>query len=101
MSRWHGELQGGAYGADLSLIFFQSHEVGAGPRLHQHPYLETFIVRRGTGLFVAGDMEVRLDEGQILVVPPFTPHKFSNAGPGALETIDIHLSKEFVTEWLE
>ena len=39
--------------------------------------------------------------GQILFVPAFTPHKFSNLGPELLETIDIHASNEFVTEWLE
>jgi hypothetical protein len=30
-----------------------------------------------------------------------TPHKFSNLGPDFLETIDIHASEKFVTEWLE
>ena len=48
-----------------------------------------------------GDESIEAGEGQILVVPPDTPHKFSNLGPGSLETIDIHESGDFVTEWLE
>jgi mannose-6-phosphate isomerase-like protein (cupin superfamily) len=39
--------------------------------------------------------------GQIIVVPPETPHKFVNIGEGPLRQIDIHASKRFITEWLE
>lgn len=38
--------------------------------------------------------------GQILVVPPDTPHKFSTL-EGGYEAIHIHANDEFVTEWLE
>jgi len=36
-----------------------------------------------------------------VVVPPDTPHKFTNAGSVPLDTIDIHQSGRFITEWLE
>jgi mannose-6-phosphate isomerase-like protein (cupin superfamily) len=39
--------------------------------------------------------------GQIHIAPPNTPHKFTNVGPGHLETIDIHDNGKFITEWLE
>jgi mannose-6-phosphate isomerase-like protein (cupin superfamily) len=98
---WKGELQGAAYGAGICVIFNRLDTQGGGPRLHKHPYPETFIVRAGTGLFTVGDEEITATEGQILVVPPDTPHKFTNLGPGPLETIDIHESGNFVTHWLE
>lgn len=98
---WKGELQAGAYGAGLSVIFNLVEEIGGGPRLHRHPYAETFIIRAGVALFTVGGELIRAEAGQILVVPAQTPHKFVNAGPGPLESIDIHESGAFITEWLE
>jgi len=98
---WHGEFEGARFGAGISVIFFSKPEIGAGPRLHQHPYPETFIIRSGRALFTVANEVIEAHAGQILFVPAFTPHKFSNLGPELLETIDIHASNEFVTEWLE
>jgi mannose-6-phosphate isomerase-like protein (cupin superfamily) len=99
--RWQGELQCGPYGANVSIIFNILRKPGGGPRLHQHPYAETFIIRSGIGLFTLGDQEITATTGQILIAPANTPHKFTNVGPDPLETIDIHASGEFITEWLE
>lgn len=99
--RWQGELECGAWGSNSCLIFNFLPGTGGGPRLHRHPYSEIFIVRQGSGLFTVGDREIEAFAGQILVVPPNTPHKFTNLGPGPLETIDIHENGSFVTEWLE
>ena len=98
---WQGELQLAAHGSNSCLIFNYLPDVGGGPRLHTHPYAEIFIIRQGTGLFTVGDQEIEASEGQILIVPPNTPHKFTNLGPGPLETTDIHESGSFITEWLE
>jgi mannose-6-phosphate isomerase-like protein (cupin superfamily) len=99
--RWHGQFEGARFGAGISVIFFSKSQIGAGPRLHRHPYPETFIIRFGKALFTVADEVIEAHAGQILFVPAFTPHKFSNLGPEPLETIDIHASNEFVTEWLE
>jgi mannose-6-phosphate isomerase-like protein (cupin superfamily) len=99
--RWHGEVEGTKHGSGVSVIFFSSDEVGAGPRLHRHPYPETFIVRAGRALFTIGDEHIEACAGQILVAPAQTPHKFSNLGPHLLEQIDIHANSKIVTEWLE
>ena len=98
---WQGELQCGAFGANICVIFNYLAEPGGGPRLHTHPYPETFIIRQGRGLFTVGDEQIEATAGQILIVPADTPHKFTNLGPGPLETIDIHEKGSFVTEWLE
>jgi len=38
------ELPGGA---NISIILESTTKAGVGPRLHKHPYAETFIIRRG------------------------------------------------------
>ncbi|TIW02875.1 MAG: cupin domain-containing protein, partial [Mesorhizobium sp.] len=68
--RWKGELQCGQFGANSCLIFNYQEKIGAGPRLHKHPYAEIFVIRSGTGLFTIGDQEIRATAGQILIVPP-------------------------------
>ncbi|WP_309083245.1 cupin domain-containing protein [Chelativorans sp.] len=98
---WHGEWEGRAAGAGISIIFFSSDRLGGGPRLHTHPYAETFVVRQGRARFTVGQETVEAQPGQILVVPPGTPHRFENLGPGRLETTDIHASETFITDWLE
>jgi mannose-6-phosphate isomerase-like protein (cupin superfamily) len=99
--RFHGEWQGGARGANICVIANHIEGPGGGPRLHRHPYAETFVVRSGRGLFTIGDRTVEAGAGDILVVPPDTPHKFENLGPGPLDTIDVHENGKFITEWLE
>lgn len=101
VQRFHGEWQGGPHGAGICVIANRIEGEGGGPRLHRHPYPETFIVRAGRGLFTVGEVEIEASAGHILVAPAGTPHKFTNLGPGPLETIDIHESPTFVTEWLE
>lgn len=95
------ELPGEPYGAGVSLILVDTDEDGAGPALHQHPYSETFVIRAGQALFTVAGRTLVGHAGQILVVPPFTPHKFAKTGPDRLEMLDIHASSRFVTEWLE
>jgi len=91
------ELPGGA---GISIILESTMQAGVGPRLHQHPYAETFIIRRGSATFTVGSETVEGHAGQILVVPANTPHKFAT-GPGGYEAVHIHANPEFVTEWLE
>jgi quercetin dioxygenase-like cupin family protein len=91
------ELPGGA---NVSLILESTSKSGVGPRLHQHPYAETFIIRRGSATFTVGPDVVTAHAGQILVVPAQTPHKFVT-GPDGYEAVHIHANPRFVTEWLE
>jgi mannose-6-phosphate isomerase-like protein (cupin superfamily) len=101
IDRFHGEWQGGQHGANICVIANHIAEPGGGPRLHRHPYAETLVVRRGRGMFTVGDRKIEGQTGEILVVPAGMPHKFENLGPGPLETVDIHESGKFITEWLE
>jgi mannose-6-phosphate isomerase-like protein (cupin superfamily) len=70
-------------------------------RLHKHPYKEIFIIQEGTSTFTVGSTTLEAHAGQIIIVPAEVPHKFMNLSEGQLRQIDIHVSKEFITTWLE
>jgi mannose-6-phosphate isomerase-like protein (cupin superfamily) len=95
-----GNLKGADYGATISLILDHS-EPGHGPRLHEHPYDETWVVIDGHLTFQAGEERLQAGPGDILIVPPNMPHKFTNTGSEPAKLVCIHASPSFVTEWLE
>ena len=95
-----GNLRGADHGATISVILDHS-EPGHGPRLHKHPYDETWVVIDGDLAFQAGDPHHQAGPGDIVIVPPDTPHKFTNNGPGRAHLVCIHANRTFVTEWLE
>ena len=94
-------FEGLGHGSAVSVIFSHTARDGAGPRLHRHPYAETFVIRGGRALFRVGDEEVVAVGGQILVAPPLVPHKFTVIGPETYDAVHIHASEVFITEWLE
>ena len=54
---------------------------GGGPPLHvHHRQTELFIVQDGDYEFAAGERRFRAGPGDVVVVPPGTPHTFRNAG---------------------
>ena len=67
---------------------------GKGPDLHLHPYPELFVVQTGTAVFTAGDEEITVDAGNIVIVPAETPHMFKCAGDATLRVVSIHPSGE-------
>jgi len=95
-----GNLEGEEHGATVSVILDRS-EPGRGPRLHRHPYDETWVVVEGNLTFEAGDERETASAGDIVIVPRDTPHTFTNDGPGRSNMVCIHASPTFVTEWLE
>ena len=95
------ELQGYLYGDAHVCLIFVDMEPGDGPRLHQHPYEEIFIVLEGQARFTIGSNTVEARPGQVLIVQPGVPHKFVNSGSSRLRQIDVHASDRFITEWLE
>ena len=95
-----GNLEGEEHGATVSLILDDS-EPGQGPRLHQHPYDETWVVIEGNLTFQAGEERLTAGPGDIVIVPPGLPHKFTNDGPRRSKLVCIHAHPTFVTDWLE
>ena len=93
-------LVGAEHGATISVIMDHSRP-GEGPRLHRHPYDETWIVQKGTLTFQLGDEQFTVGPGDVVIAPPNTPHKFRNDGPGRSSLVCIHANPTFDTEWLE
>lgn len=94
-------VEGRDIGSGISIIRERTGVTGSGPRLHRHPYSETFVIIRGRARFTVGTEEREGGAGEVLVVPANTPHKFSVIGPEIYEAVHIHESDHFITEWLE
>ena len=98
-SRIARELVGRDHGAGVCLIFVDA-PPGDGPGLHKHPYEEVFVIQEGRCTFFVGEDEFEAAAGEIVVAPAGVPHRFVNSGDGPLRQIDIHVSPQFMTEWL-
>jgi quercetin dioxygenase-like cupin family protein len=93
------EFTGEELGAGVSIILVDT-PPGRGPSLHRHQYEEVFAVQKGHVTFTIGDEERVARAGDVVVVPPNTPHGFVNTGDEPLGMVAIHVSPRFVTEWL-
>ena len=98
---WRGSVEGIALGGPTTVLTYGADEIGAGPRLHVHPYDETFIVIEGRARFFVGDTTLGACAGEVVLGPAGVPHKFENLGPGRLQTIDIHHSPKWIQTDLE
>lgn len=77
-------------------IFVTAYDRGQGPSLHLHPYPEVFVVQTGTAAFTAGEEEILVEAGHIVVVPAQTPHGFKGAGDDRLHVVSVHPSPAVV-----
>jgi mannose-6-phosphate isomerase-like protein (cupin superfamily) len=97
----HGRFEGASDGpASISMILDRS-EPGGGPRLHRHPYDETWVIEAGNLLFQVGGRLGHAGPGDVVLAPPHVPHKFTNQGPGRARVICIHASPTIVGEFLD
>jgi quercetin dioxygenase-like cupin family protein len=93
------EFGGEELGARVSIILVDT-PPGRGPSLHRHQYEEVFAVQKGEVTFTIGDVERVARAGDVIVVPPGTPHGFVNSGDEPLGMVAVHVNSRFVTEWL-
>lgn len=93
-------FEGDSYGTGIS-FFSVDNEPGEGPALHVHPYPETWIVKSGRAVIVAGNDSFEVGPNDIAIVPGGVPHKFTNLGPGRLEIVCIHAAGTMVQDDLE
>jgi quercetin dioxygenase-like cupin family protein len=91
------EFEGHPYGAGIS--FFQGNiEPGKGPGLHKHPYPETCIVFSGRAAVVVDGQHVMAAAGDVVLIGPETPHRFTAIGDEPLVALAIHASDRFIIE---
>lgn len=93
---WRGHVPGERLGGNVTVLTYGTDEIGKGPRLHVHPYDETFIVIAGRARFHVGDEVIDAQAGDVVFGPKALPHRFENLGPGRLQTIDIHHSPVWI-----
>ena len=87
-------------GTDVSFFIIEA-APGKGAKLHQHPYEEIFINLEGKATFTVGNEKMEIEAGNVVIVPPNTPHKFVNTGDGILRQVDIHPVKQMIQTNLE
>ena len=95
------EFEGIRYQATEVSFIWVDMPPGGTVRLHKHPYKEIFIIQEGVATFTVGDITLEAQAGQIIIVPANVAHKFMNLSDRQLKQIDIHVNKQFVTQWLE
>jgi mannose-6-phosphate isomerase-like protein (cupin superfamily) len=94
------ELQGKDAGTPgVSLILVDA-EPGRGPSLHTHDYAEVMVILEGESTFTDGERTFPVAAGHIVLIAGGQPHGFTNAGPGRLRQVNIHVADAFATEWL-
>ncbi len=91
-----GVQEGYPYGLDFVIIRYSVEEIGKGPNLHVHPYDEIFHILEGRAEFTVGDSKIIAEKGDLVIGPANIPHAYKNLGPGKLDSVDIHLNKEWI-----
>lgn len=91
-----GLLEGKSLQTNITLIRYVTDVVGAGPTLHVHPYDEIFTIAEGRARFTVGDRIIDAEAGDVVLGPANIPHGYQNLGPGRLDSLDIHLSPEWI-----
>jgi len=95
------EFQGVLYqDTNVSFIWVDM-SPGGTIRLHKHPYAEIFIIQEGVATFTVDSSTLEARAGQVIIVPAEVPHRFMNLSDKQLKQIDIHVSQQFITNWLE
>ena len=94
-----GSFEGAGHG-QLS-FFVVDFAPGEGPKLHSHPYSETFVIQAGRGRFRLGDDSIEAAAGEVVVAPPETAHAFRALGPERLRLVSIHAAPRMQTTWLD
>ena len=93
---FHGDKQGAPFSS-----YIVKAKPGQGPPSHTHPYVEVAFILEGTATITVGDETREVKEGDIVVIPANTPHRFINSGATTLRQIDIHASPRFIQTNLE
>jgi mannose-6-phosphate isomerase-like protein (cupin superfamily) len=85
-----------------SVSFFLVHnQPGQGPRLHHHPYDETFVILEGHVRVSIGNETLDGGPGDIVIGPARVPHGFTNSGPRPARLVCLHAAPAMSTQWAD
>jgi mannose-6-phosphate isomerase-like protein (cupin superfamily) len=94
------QIEGFAHGAQVTVLL-EHMPKGKGPRLHSHPYGETWVVVEGRAAFTNGTETGEAGPGDVVYVAAGEPHKFTVLSDERIKMVCIHQSDRFITDWLE
>jgi mannose-6-phosphate isomerase-like protein (cupin superfamily) len=94
-------FEGGKHGPCSVSFFLVHNQPGQGPRLHHHPYDETFLILDGRVQVTVGEETIDAGPGDIVIGPAEAPHGFTNLGPGPARLVCIHAASAMKTQWLD
>jgi quercetin dioxygenase-like cupin family protein len=94
-------FEGGKHGPASVSFFIVNNQPGQGPRLHYHPYDETFVILDGQVQVQVGEETLEGGPGDIVIGPAGTPRGFTNTGPGPARLVCIHAAPAMKTEWAD
>ncbi len=75
-------FEGGKHGPASVSFFLVHNRPGQGPKLHHHPYDETFVILEGTVLVQVGDETLEGGPGDIVTGPARRPARLHQQRPG-------------------
>ena len=91
-----GSQEGHHFGVDWVIIRYRTDVIGEGPNLHVHPYDEIFHILERRAQFTVGERQFEATAGSLVIGPANVPHAYKNLGPGRLDSVDFHLSPEWI-----
>ncbi len=74
------ELVGADHGGIGVFVLFVDAPPRHGSSLHTHPYEEIFLTLEGEATVIANEQGFQIGPGDIVIVPPHTPHAFTHSG---------------------
>jgi mannose-6-phosphate isomerase-like protein (cupin superfamily) len=94
-----GSFEGAEHGSGVS-FFVVDMAPGEGPKLHLHPYSETFLLQAGRARFELGGESIEAAAGDVVVAPAETAHCFEAIGSERLRLVSIHAAARIETTWM-
>lgn len=83
--RSHVLLDAGDFGSERLVVTWVEVPEGGAQRSHVHPVSEqVYVIVRGTGTMTVGGEQAEVREGDLVLVPPKTPHAIANTGDRTL-----------------
>ena len=94
-------FEGSKHGPSSVSFFLVHNHPAQGPKLHRHPYDETFVILEGNIRVHVGEETIEGGPGDIVIGPPGVPHGFTNIGTDRARLVCIHAAPAMQTEFLD
>jgi mannose-6-phosphate isomerase-like protein (cupin superfamily) len=87
-------LNGWEHGLSGVSLMLADINPGHGAGLHRHPYDEVFSIHEGEAEFIVGGQPISASAGDVVIVPAWENHSFTNTGAGQLRHTTVHVAGE-------